>query len=206
MPTTGVEMTNYRTCVYIDGFNFYYSIKNKIKNNIVRYPSLKGLCRNKLDSDSFEGQKHDIIKIHYFTAEVCNSAKLARQKEYNEALEKEGVEIHLGRFIKDPQDPNRQKRTEKSSDVNLATQFIYDACNDNYDYAVIISNDTDFCGMIEFVLEKFDDKEIDVWAVGAISPTLSKVSTTSHIIKEEDLKNAKRLLNFHPKFARKKKQ
>ena len=199
-------MTNYRTCVYIDGFNFYYSIKKKIEKNIIRYPSLKGLCRNKLDSDSFEGQKHDIIKIHYFTAEVCNSAKLARQKEYNEALEKEGVEIRYGKFIDDAQDPNRQKSLEKGSDVNLATQLVYDACNDNYDYAVIISDDTDFRGMIKFVLEKFDDKEIDVWTVGDPHQTLSKVSTTSHIIKEEDLKNAKRLLNFHPKSARKKKQ
>ena len=40
---------------------------------------------------------------------------------------------------------------EKGSDVNLATRLLVDAFNGDYQQAVIISNDADFAGAMEYV-------------------------------------------------------
>jgi uncharacterized LabA/DUF88 family protein len=44
------------------------------------------------------------------------------------------------------------KTEEKGSDVNLATYLLLDAFNDDYDTAVVISNDSDLVHPIEVVI------------------------------------------------------
>lgn len=201
-------MNTYKTSVYIDGFNFYHSIEGWIKNNeIALYPSLMALCEKKLAS--FPTQKHkfakiniekiDLHKIHYFTAMVAitddDLQKPSRQKEYNRALEKEGVEVTLGEFKQKRDNTGKQKRTEKQSDVNLATRFVYDASTKKCNYAVIISSDTDFCGAIKFVLEKCRPMIVDMWTVGSTSRELRDVATICHPINSIDFNGIRQIAN-----------
>ncbi len=99
------------------------------------------------------------------------------------------------------QRPGQAAKTEKRSDVNLATRFVYDACKNKYDYAVIISRDTDFCGMIEFVSDKFTKKIIDVWTVDEMTEELNEIIEDNkrvkhHRITNDDLIKLTQIANF----------
>ena len=186
-------MTNYRTCVYIDGFNFYHSIHEQIKRKIVYYPSLRNLCENILKS--LVDQEHSIEEIHYFTAEVSNSAKLARQREYINALKKEDVKIHYGKFV---WKEKLNRYTEKRTDVNLATHLLNDAWLDKYDFAVVISGDADYLEAIRLAKKGFPGKSkkvIEVWAVGEIANDLKGAADQCRTITDIDLKRAKQIVN-----------
>lgn len=191
-------MTAYTTCVYIDGFNFYHSIEQHIKDKeVVLYPSLRKLCSQKLES--FADETHNLVEINYFTAYIeptyKDPGKRYRQKNYNHALKcgPEYIKIHYGKFVRSGDDG---KRKEKQSDVNLATRFVYDACMNEYDYAVILSNDTDFCGAIKFVLEQFPEKSVDVWSVDKVAEDLSKEATLCHSITVQDFAEVPQIANF----------
>ena len=156
------------TNVYIDGFNLYYG-------SLKGYPSLKWLnllemCRRLLPA-------REINKVRYFTALVeprpHNPDELYRQNVYLRALRTiPNLTIHLGRFVtrparlpRDPltylpeQDgPERLavlKTEEKRTDVNLATYLLVDCFDDDFDEAVIVSNDSDLTLPAEMVVGKF---------------------------------------------------
>lgn len=148
------------------------------------YPDLSDLCRQKLDS--FIGEKHQIKNIHYFTAKVVDPQRQMRQHKYNSKLQESGVTIHYGKFVL-----QGGHLKEKRSDVNLAARFVYDACNDIFDYAVIISNDTDFCGAIDLVQNRYPNKIVDVWIVGTGSADLRKISKRHHKIWYADLQETR---------------
>ena len=50
------------------------------------------------------------------------------------------------------------KREEKGSDVNLACHLLMDAVEDQYDCAIIVSNDSDLFTPMEMVKEKYNKK------------------------------------------------
>ncbi len=202
-------MTQYRTCVYIDGFNLYYAaVVNKPKLNI-RYPSLWDLCLNKLNS--FDDQAHRLAEIHYFTARVkvtsTDPSKRKRQRHYIHALKREGVQLCYGRFSRYEDSAGNPTSKEKQTDVNLATHFVHGAYpspdpTQGYDYAVIISNDTDFCGAIKFVLKKFPEKKVDIWTVEGTEiarelddMTVFHLNMLHHELTDTDLKNTPQIAN-----------
>ena len=47
-------------------------------------------------------------------------------------------------------------REEKKSDVNLATRLIVDACHQNYEQAIVVTNDSDFAGALKAVRDEFN--------------------------------------------------
>ncbi len=201
-------MTVYRTCVYIDGFNFYYSIVEKIKNNkLCPYPSLKELCENKLAS--FPTRKHtrgkiniksiSLSQIYYFTAEVDADGDLQkpfRQSEYNNALMDEDVDVILGKYKEYTDKTGKRQWKEKQSDVNLATRFVYDVCTEKCNYAVIISNDTDFCKAIKFMRTKYPKVVVDVWTAGKTCQELLSDATVCHKITSQDFEATEQIANF----------
>ncbi len=109
----------------------------------------------------------DVIKVKYFTAKIRNDfASLNRQQTYLDALSTlPKVEIYYGRYLESHPvmyqhpltDPPTKvkviKREEKGSDVNLCTHLVIDGMNNNFDAAAIISNDTDFCFPISYVID-----------------------------------------------------
>lgn len=153
--------------IYIDGFNLYYAIKN----TKYKWLNLSALCTRLLPSSNIQ-------KIYYFTAKVKSlphdPSAPVRQATYLRALKTlPVVEIHdEGHFvqwprlfpqyplayknpkypIKPPQAVQILKAEEKGSDVNLASYLLKDCFEDNFDDAVVISNDSDLAKPVEIVV------------------------------------------------------
>ncbi len=181
-----------RTNVYIDGFNLYYG-------SLKAYPQFKWLdvaemCRRLLPG-------HTINRIRYFTARVDalphDPQAPDRQDIYLRALETiPDLTIHFGRFATRPTQmptipltylPGQTrprlatvlKTEEKRSDVNLATFLLVDCFDNDFDEAVIVSNDSDLVLPIEQVTTKFGKPVgvINPHPKGRISQELIKVTT-----------------------------
>ena len=136
--------------LYIDGFNLYY---RAVKGTAYKWLDLKKLLSHLLNP------QNEIIKIKYFTALVSGQvdpSKPIRQKTYIRALQKyiPELEVYYGHFLSHEIDaplantsPLRFARVikieEKGSDVNLAVHLLNDAWRDDYDCAVVVSNDSD---------------------------------------------------------------
>lgn len=145
-----------KTIVYVDGFNLYYGC---IKNTPYHWLNLDQLCGYLLPND-------DIVKIKYFTALVTprptDPEKPIRQQLYLRALQTiKKVEIIYGTFLSHevkmplafPQTGHVQviKTEEKGSDVNIATHLLVDGFRNNYELAVLVSNDSDLLEPMKFV-------------------------------------------------------
>jgi uncharacterized LabA/DUF88 family protein len=141
-----------KTIVYVDGFNLYYG---SVKDTPYKWLDQKALFRRILKPF------HDIQAIKYYIAKVAarpdNPDAPTRQMIYLEALKAHTpeIEIVLGHFLQSKvrmrlANPKPWKKTEevikteeKGSDVNLALHVLNDAWEDNYQCAVICSNDSD---------------------------------------------------------------
>jgi uncharacterized LabA/DUF88 family protein len=157
-----------RTTVYIDGFNLYYAIRR----TPYKWLNISAFCKKLLPN-------HDIKKIRYFTAIVKplphDPNAPIRQATYLRALRTlSDFEIHdKGHFVqwprllpqyplayKNPNNPTRPpqavqilKAEEKGSDVNLASFLLKDCFSNDFDEAVVISNDSDLTTPIEIVVK-----------------------------------------------------
>jgi uncharacterized LabA/DUF88 family protein len=162
-----------RTNIYIDGFNLYYG---SLKNTSYKWLDLNLFCKNILP-------KNNIHKIKYFSAKVVsrngNPDKPLRQQIYWRALKTlPNLSIIEGSFItkpvrlpllstlysKHPKIVEVMRTEEKGSDVNLAVHLLNDAYKNDFDIAVVISNDSDLLESIKLV--KTELKK----AVGLINP------------------------------------
>lgn len=151
-----------KTNVYIDGFNLYYGC---LKKTSYRWLNVAELCRLMLPKDT-------IHRIKYFTARVSarprDPDQPVRQQTYLRALETiPNLTITYGSFLThtvsmplaNPQ-PGQSpyadviRTTEKGSDVNLATHLLFDAFRNDYDVAVIISNDSDLREPVRIVTQE----------------------------------------------------
>ncbi len=139
------------TNVYIDGFNLYY---NALKGTRYRWLDIDRLVFGLIPLDQ-------VNRICYFTAPVQiqngDGGPRQRQSVYWDALRTlPKVEIIEGTFrdrrkrgvIVEP--PVKVQRIvtistpeEKQTDVNIATEMIFDAFTNACDKAVVISNDAD---------------------------------------------------------------
>ena len=158
-----------KTNVYIDGFNFYYGC---IKDTPFHWLNLAMMCKLLLPKDHIQ-------TIKYFTALVTpwpnDPNKLIRQKVYLRALRTiPNLEIVLGTFlsheVRMPLAPPQKgfakviKTEEKGSDVNIATHLLIDGFNNDYDLAVIVSNDSDLLSPICYVKDQLGKQ------VGLLNP------------------------------------
>jgi hypothetical protein len=178
-----------RTAIYVDGFNLYY---RALKGTAFKWLDLNVLCRDALRPSN------DITRIRYFTAMVSGKRDPAmpqRQQTYLRALRTiPHLSIHTGRFLvmqkwaalhepppylfrPTPATVSIVKTEEKGSDVSLATWLVRDGFKDEFDVAVVLSNDTDLVEPIRMVVEEVGKP------VGLLCPTkaparsLAKVAT-----------------------------
>jgi len=185
------------TNFYVDGFNLYFGALKK------RWPQFKWLniaafCSALLPT-------HTINQIRYFTALVIPSPEdpqmRIRQDTYLRALRTiPNLRVHdEGWFIlkhslrrqfplaypKDrlpdssPQNVYVQLPEEKGSDVNLASYLLLDCFEDDFDEAVVISNDADLATPIDIVVNKFHKPVgvINPHPKGRRSATLQKIAS-----------------------------
>jgi len=158
-----------KTNIYIDGFNFYYGV---LKGTPYRWLNVAALCQTLLPGDQ-------INRIKYFTALVDSRPgdplKRERQESYFRALRTiPNLTIVLGRFLTHevtmPLSPEGSgyarvlKTEEKGSDVNLATHLLMDGFRNDYELAVVVSNDSDLLLPVQVVVQDLGKK------VGLLNP------------------------------------
>ena len=152
-----MNMPPLRTYIYIDGFNFYYG---QVKGTPYKWLNLDALCRAYLDPG-----KNDIARIKYFTALVksrpSDPDQHVRQQTYIRALSTlPNFEIIYGHFLTHEVMMPRAdgcglvkviKTEEKKSDVNIAVHLLSDAYKNEYECAVLVSNDSDISEALRIV-------------------------------------------------------
>ncbi len=168
-----------KIAIYIDGSNFYFSIKKTFNCKI----DIERFCRKLVNING------EIVKINYYIAPVeqfSNPKMYSEQQSFFEKLKKiEKLNIILGRLEKRKRD-GEVYYVEKASDVNLALDLALDAEKETYDEAYLISNDGDFSGAVS-AARGFSKKVVYV-AVGnrkSISLHLKKVSSKTFYITKE---------------------
>ena len=150
-----------RVIVFVDGFNLYFGMLEAGFSNS-KWLNLELLVKN------FIKPNQVLIAIKYFTSRVSNNPeKQKRQTIYIEALESVGVEIYYGHYQRETIKCHRcgniwASYNEKMTDVNIATQMIIDAYQDNYDMAMLISGDSDLVPSIIEVHANFHTKRVFV--------------------------------------------
>lgn len=160
-----------RAIVYFDGFNFYYGCFKSSRSSdwrACKWLDLEAFCAAMFP-------QLEIRRIRYFTARILPSeldpgAEL-RQAEYLRAIATlPTVSLHEGtysttrkeRYLAAPAThppalaiPHQKVQVivneEKGSDVSLATYLVADAFRDEFDVAVVISNDSDLYEPIRIV-------------------------------------------------------
>ena len=168
-----------RTIIYIDGFNFYY---RAVKNTPYKWLDFKSLFLKLLS------QENQIVQIKYFTALVSgkiNPQKPVKQQTFLRALETyiPELKIFYGHFLThvvfaplaQPIENKRSvkiiKTEEKGSDVNLAVHLLNDAWLDNYDCAIIVSNDSDLAESMKLVRQYHKGKILGLIIPGKGHPS-----------------------------------
>src|SRR3990172_6660857 len=160
------------TNIYIDGFNFYYGA---VKGTPYKWLDFSALCRILLPL-------HQIKRIYYFTALVdarpSDPDKRARQETYLRALKTlPNMNIVLGSFLSHVTNMPLAngngyvdviKTQEKGSDVNLAAQLLLDGFRNDYECAVVVSNDSDLLRPIQISIHDLGKM------VGVLAPTQNK--------------------------------
>jgi len=190
-----------RVICYIDGYNLYFGINH--------YRATKP-WRKYLWLDLFAfGQSilkssQVLEEVKYFTTRIKNDpAKTKRQATYLDAIKNAGnVLIYEGYFSKGRyycyncksselclKCGLRQKKiTEKQSDVNLATELIFDACNNRFDVAILVGGDTDFVHPVRRVVAM--GKKVHVlFPPDRMSGDICKVASSYGTIFTRSLRN-----------------
>lgn len=173
--------------IYIDGSNFYFSIRQKFGCKI----DIEKFCKKLV-------KENNLVKINYYISPVgeSNPEMYAEQQRFFEILRKiNKLKIIFGRLEKRKRDGNVYY-IEKASDVNLALDLVLDAQKNVYDKAFLISNDGDFSTAVSSAISF--GKEIIYVAIGnkkSISHHLKKVSTSLINIYKNFISNAKLVKN-----------
>lgn len=121
-----------RAIIYIDGSNFYFSIKNTFNCKI----DIEKFCKKLTEN-------YELVRINYYIAPVggANPKMYTEQQRFFEKLR----QIHklksiFGRLEKYKQD-GKSFYVEKATDVNIAQDLIFDAIGNLCDKLFLVSND-----------------------------------------------------------------
>jgi uncharacterized LabA/DUF88 family protein len=157
-----------RTNFYIDAFNLYYGC---LKNTPYKWLNLEEFCRRSLPPP-----RNQLNRIRYFTALVKarphDPQQPIRQQSYLRAVQTLfSVSIHYGMYLESqvrmrlvqppPGGPATAlvfKSEEKGSDVNIASYLLLDAFENDYEVAVVVSNDSDLAEPISLVRRRLNRK------------------------------------------------
>jgi len=181
-----------RANVYVDGFNLYYGC---LEGTGYKWLDLGRLCELLLPH-------YDIGRIKYFTARVRprpeDPQKHIRQMIYLRALQTiPNLTVHYGHYLSHPvrmplahpkiggaNTVEVIKTEEKGSDVNIATHLLVDGFQNDYQVAVIISNDSDLRFPIEVVRNTLDRPVVILNPYNNGSQALKSVASTCKPIRE----------------------
>jgi len=175
--------------IYIDGSNFYFSVKKKFECKI----DIEKFCKKLAGENKLIDIKYYISPVEQFS----NPEMYAEQQKFIRKLKKiKNLSITFGRLEKRKRD-GKIYFIEKATDVNLALDLVLDAQANIYDEAFLVSNDGDFSGAVRAVSERFG-KKVTYIAIGnnkMISHHLKNTATKTiqikkNFIEDIELKNS----------------
>jgi len=192
-----------RVGCYIDGFNLYFGMREAELRRFY-WLNVSSLA------SGFLADGQVLAYTKYFTARIiggrntdnsahraARDAKRQRQTNYLEALESTGrVQIIEGHYREDDMQCNGCGRVwsspeEKMTDVNIATQLIFDAFANVFDIAIIVSGDSDLVPPIREIKRHITAKRIYVaFPPARYSNELRKASHERFRINAEMLENS----------------
>lgn len=142
-------MDTQRVIVYVDGFNFYYGLKDSPKWKKFYWLDMVGLF------EKFLKPNQELIAVKYFSARPDDPGKNARQYAFFQAnKENPKFQLILGKYLKKDITCFNcgnviHTHEEKETDVRIATQIVADAYEKNCDIAIIVSADSDMIPAVE---------------------------------------------------------
>lgn len=158
-----------RTAIYVDGFNFYYGLK-EISKQKPDWRKFYWIDFVKLFSE-FLKEDEELVCLNYFTARPKNRGKEVRQNnlmQCNKALNNDLLKLHYGKY----QDKEMKCRAhdgcgktymhweEKQTDVSLAIKIVEDCHNKACDKIILVSGDSDFLPPLKLVKEFYKEVEV----------------------------------------------
>ncbi len=147
--------------LYIDGYNFYYAIKNSRS-----LPIYLAWCDfRKLAEQHLLPKGCDLGWIKYFTAPVGRFGIHGEETRQNEWLRAVGTIPNLKSIHGFHQRHGDKARQEKQTDVNIAVEMIIDTIrDDSFDRAVLIGADVDLLPAAKAIASDVPKpRHVDVW-------------------------------------------
>src|SRR3989304_4940774 len=145
-----------RVMVFIDGSNFYHGLKRTLGHARIDFQKFCGLVCN---------SSRRLVHAHYYNVplrQADDPIRYAAQQRFLSQLRKlPHFTLHLGRLVdrgRDEECPQCKSKysvsyqTEKGVDVQLASHMLSFAFDNQYDTAVLVSNDGDFAPVVAEVL------------------------------------------------------
>lgn len=160
-----------RVAAFVDGFNLYHAIHNLGRNHL-KWLDLFALCKNFAPEPA-----NKIQAVYYFSAfATWRGRSYRRHQKYVAALRAAGVTVVLGAFKEKQQGCRRcgytwLKHEEKETDVNLALYLLKGAFQDEFDRALVVSQDSDLAPAITMVRSVFTNKPVHVLTPIGLSPS-----------------------------------
>ncbi len=158
-----------RVRVYVDGFNFYYAVRNLHDLDPKEFPLGLGWCDFGELAKQYMLDPHDVLNgIKYFTARVTGeyanrAGEERRQRTWLDAVSGiNGLEVIKGFHQKFPP----KAREEKQTDIKIAVELLIDAINDDCEHAILITGDIDQAPAVHAAQERLPLEkriEVDVW-------------------------------------------
>ena len=140
-----------RVAAFIDGFNLYHAILN------LRAPHLKWLDLWALSGAFVLRRTQLLTDVYYFSAYATwLPGAYKRHRTYVRALQAAGVTVILGKFKENDRWCVKCRHQwsgheEKETDVNIAVEMLSRGINDEYDRALLISQDSDLTPAVRVV-------------------------------------------------------
>ena len=182
-----------RTIFYVDGFNFYYGIRNQ-KRIDPKWKEAYWINFIELFRQ-FLGPDDQFVKLKYFTASPLSAGKNSRQSalfKANNFLNGDDFQIIRGKYVdRDIECRNCgihfTKPEEKRTDVNIATHLIGDCALDLVDKIVLVSADSDLIPPLEFIIKNYRNKKIKVYfPPSSFSADLARANPNKRVVLLKD--------------------
>lgn len=147
-----------RVFVFIDGSNLYHGLKNYLGNGKAIPIDIRKL------SEILSGTGRRLVKILYYTAPVNqqdDKEGYRRQQTFLSKLRQVSfLDLRLGRLVKRSKEfeckhcrqiTSLDFRNEKGIDVFIASDLLVHAFDEQYDTAILVSEDGDFVPAVQEV-------------------------------------------------------
>lgn len=154
-----MEKGKKRVIVYVDGFNFYYGLKDKSKEDST-WKKYYWLDLVKF-FESFINDNQTLLFVKYFSAYPHQKDKSDRQKVLFQANRlNTKFQLILGKYLKKERvcfncGNKYRSYEEKETDVRLATTIFDDVVNNRCDTSIIVTADSDIVPTID-LCKKFN--------------------------------------------------